>query len=358
MIRTIEALIEQRKGLQKQLLNQLDDLAAETALPFWRRIGRKKRLGQAFRQLGAILTELITVSDREWDAQSNNHSSQVFSSLQHKLETLEAEYRHSRTLLANFGELENHLTQLIERIPIDKDDGAVRKELMDIREQLSPFQYADFEQRFRGGHEAVKNQLQRYIPLFTGHTPVLDLGCGRGEFVSMLLEAGMEARGYDLSLSMLKEAQKNNLPCHQGDILEILKQSESGSIGGIFSAQVIEHIPTETLRQLVNEAFRVLRPGGILLLETVNPLSLFAYSRIFLLDTTHQSPLHPEFMRYLLKSCAFDEVEVLYGDLPEQERLELLPPAAPESAILNQNTDKLNRLLFGSSVYAVKGIKP
>ncbi len=358
MIRTIEALIEERKGLQDQLSTNLTGLAQLSAAPFWRRFGHKKKLHSALQQLGQTLKDLVTVSDREWDSQSNNHSTQVFSSLQNKIETLEAEYRHIKRLLVNFSELEQRLTHLIDSLPAEKNPVKCKEDLQAFREQLSPFQYADFEQRFRGGQQAVRDQLKAYIPLFSEHEPVLDLGCGRGEFVAMLLESGIAAEGVDLSLSMLQEAKANGLPCRHEDILSALSQCDVESLGGIFSAQVIEHIDVDTLRQLVKDSFRALKPGGILLLETINPLSLFAFSRIYLLDTTHRSALHPEFMRYLLESCAFNEVEIIYGPLPETERLALLPPEAPQSRIHNENIDKQNRLLFGPSIYAIKGTKP
>jgi O-antigen chain-terminating methyltransferase len=274
------------------------------------------------------------------------------------MEKLEAEYRHAKTVMSNFADLETRLSQLIESLPENRDSQPIQEELQSIREQLSPFQYADFEQRFRGGPEAVRDQLKKYLPLFQGQQPVLDLGCGRGEFVAQLLEAGIEASGVDLSHSMLREAANAQLPCRHGDILTSLRNIERSSLGGIFSAQVIEHFEADLLRQVVTESFQVLRPGGLLLLETVNPLSLFAYSRIYLLDTTHRSALHPEFMRYLLESSGFSDVDVLYGPLPEGERLTLLPPEAPQSHIHNENIDKQNRLLFGPSIYAIKGTKP
>ncbi len=356
MIRAIEALIEQRKGLQNQLKEDLGDLAEEFTSHF--RPGRRKRSHSILERIGNTLNELIAVSDREWDAQSNNHSSKVFASLQQKLETMEARYRNLNSLLVNFSKLEQRLGQLIDKLPETKDETRVKSELQAVREQISPFQYADFEQRFRGGQQAVSEQLKVYVPLFADRSPVLDLGCGRGEFVALLQQAGIQAQGVDLSLTMLKEAQDADLPCRHGDIVEALRSCSSDSLGGIFSAQVIEHLDSETVQHLVKDSFRALRPGGMLLLETVNPLSLFAFSRIFLLDTTHRSALHPEFMRYLLESCAFTDVEIIYGPLPEPERLRLVSPQTPESDVLNQNTDKLNRLLFDSSVYAVKGFKP
>lgn len=356
MIRTIEALMEQRKALQNRLKQELGDLTQDLAGGF--HFGRRKRLHSALEKLADTIGELITVSDREWDAQSNNHSSQVFASLQQKIETLDARYRHFNSLLADFSRLEQRLGQLIDRLADEEEKTEIRKEMQTIREQISPFQYADFEQRFRGGSQAVSAQLKGYVSLFSDRSPVLDLGCGRGEFVSLLGQAGIQAQGVDLSLTMLKKARDADLPCRRGDIVATLRACSENSLGGVFSAQVIEHLDSETLQILVQEAFRALRPGGLLLLETVNPLSLFAFSRIYLLDTTHRSALHPEFMRYLLESCAFAEVEILYGPLPENERLGLVAPQTPESAVINQNADKLNRLLFGSTVYAVKGIKP
>lgn len=358
MIHTIEALIVQRKELQKQLVQLLADLADAASLPFWKRRKRVQTLSTALRQVGTCLTELITVSNQEWDAQHNNHSGGVFNSLQWKMDQMEAEYRHARTVMSNFADLETRLNLLIESLPGHREPADLKEELHSIREQLSPFQYADFEQRFRGGLEAVRKQLQKYVPLFKGHDPVLDLGCGRGEFVAMLQEADIQAGGVDLSPSMLREATNLNLPCRHGDILSTLKASERASLGGIFSAQVIEHFDADLLRQVVTESFQVLKPGGLILLETVNPLSLFAFSRIYLLDTTHRSALHPEFMRYLLESSGYRQVEILYGPLPEGERLALLPPEAPQSSIHNENIDRLNRLLFGPSIYAIKGIKP
>jgi len=130
------------------------------------------------------------------------------------------------------------------------------------------------------------------------------------------------------------------------------------SLDGIFSAQVIEHFQPGYLRRLISECFRVLRPGGILLLETINPLSVFALSRIYFLDPSHQSPLHPEYMRYLLENSGFAAVEISYGAEPEGEKLEEIGPAEPLARPFNGNVDRLNRLLFSHCEYAVKGMKP
>jgi O-antigen chain-terminating methyltransferase len=281
----------------------------------------------------------------------------VFKSLQWKIEKLEAEYSHLKTLLVHFAQLENKLGRLLESITENPSPEAVA-ELRAVQEQLSPVQYADFEKRFRGRPEEIARRLAGYLPLFAPGGEVLDIGCGRGEFLALLLDGGRRPLGLDLSDSMLEEARARDLPCVKADALDFLKKRPDASLDGVFSSQVIEHLEADYLRRVVSECFRVLRPGAVLLLETINPLSLFALSRIYFLDPTHQRPLHPEYMRYLLESSGFNAVEILFGPEPDAEKLCEADPAAPLALPFNENVDRLNGLLFAPSEYAVKGLKP
>ena len=157
---------------------------------------------------------------------------------------------------------------------------------------------------------------------------------------------------------MLKIAEDKGLQCYITDALTYLKGKKEESIGGIFSSQVIEHFTPEYLREIVIESFRVLKNGAPIIFETINPLSIFALSRIFFLDITHQKPLHPEYMRYLFESSGFFDVEIIYseGDLID-ERLEVITPENEISRVFNTNVDKLNSTLYSSVEYVVKGIK-
>jgi O-antigen chain-terminating methyltransferase len=157
---------------------------------------------------------------------------------------------------------------------------------------------------------------------------------------------------------MLEEARAQGLDCFKADALDFLQDRPAASLDGIFSSQVIEHFQPDYLRRFISAAFRALRPGAPLLLETVNPLSLFALSRIYFLDPTHQRPLHPEYMRYLLENSGFTAVEVTFSAEPEAEKLATVDPAAPQALPFNDNVDRLNRLLFSPSEYAVMGRKP
>lgn len=356
MRRVIEDLVEKRKARQEELKSSLHGVAAAMGKRGLLGKGDEKTLASVDR-FEEALTAYVTAQDKEWDAYASNHSTMVFKSLQWKIEKLEAEYSHLKTLLTHFAQLENKLGRLLESIPENSSSESVA-ELRQVKEQLSPVQYADFEKRFRGRPEEITRRLAGYLPHFAPGGEVLDIGCGRGEFLALLRDGGRRPLGLDLSDSMLEEARARELPCLKADALEFLIKHPSDSLDGVFSSQVIEHLEADYLRRVVSECFRVMRPGAVLLLETINPLSLFAISRIYFLDPTHQHPLHPEYMRYLLESSGFNAVEVLFGPEPDGEKLHEADPAAAQALPFNENVDRLNRLLFAPSEYAIKGQKP
>lgn len=369
MRRIIEELIEKRKKQQeilKETLNKLGCLLQDTGGFFNRNKNRnkKKKIADMLLEFNDHLNQLITIQDKEWDAYSNNHTSGVFKSLEWKIEKLEAEYSNVKTLLINFITLERSLDRLIQSLENKTGETGTNenKETLDrvkeIKEQLSPYQYSDFEQRFRGDEHNVKEKLKKYLPLFSSTDRILDIGCGRGEFLELMRQGGKDAEGIDISLSMLRVAEEKGLKCQKCDALSYLRQKEDESLGGIFSAQVIEHLQPDYLRNMVLESFRVLEKGGLIVLETVNPLSLFALSNIYFLDVTHQRPLHPEYMRYLLESSGFGGVTIVYSEELGEERLAEISPESPWAREFNTNVDKLNKLLYSSPAYAVTGVKP
>jgi O-antigen chain-terminating methyltransferase len=355
MKRIIEELIEKRKAKQEKLEKRLGELAGSIGkFTFFN--GRKGEIGEKFAAIGADIADFVTAQDREWDAYAGNHSTMVFKSLEWKIERLENEYSNLHTLLARFVGLERALDRLIESAG-GKTDGKTIGEIRSIKEKLSVFQYSGFEDRFRGDEDAVRQKLKKYVSHFPAGRDVLDFGCGRGEFLELLREGGRIGRGVDLAGGMLDRAREKGLAVLEGDALEHLKTLPDGSLGGIFSSQVIEHLAPEYLRGLVRESLRVLRVGGVLLMETINPLSLFALSRIFFLDPSHRQPLHPEYLRYLLDGCGFSGVEILYSAEPADEMLRPVGPDQPTALVFNENVDRLNRILFASPEFAVKGTK-
>jgi hypothetical protein len=188
MRRVIEELIEQRKNRQDELKTSLDELAG--AIEILGLVKRKRpEIRAKLEQLHASLAAYITAQDKEWDAYANNHSTTVFKSLQWKIEKLEAEYSNLKTLISHFVGLENRLDRLLDSLD-EKTATQTSGQLRAVKEQLSPVQYADFEQRFRGSREQIEKRLQKYLPLFSGRKDILDIGCGRGEFLELLAARG------------------------------------------------------------------------------------------------------------------------------------------------------------------------
>ena len=218
--------------------------------------------------------------------------------------------------------------------------------------------YLAFEERFRGSSDAIRERLADYVPYFEGKNPVLELGCGRGEFLELLKEAGIEAEGVDGNREMIHACRDKGVEAKVGDLVTVLADRAAGSAGGIFAAQVIEHLPPSLLRKVLADGYRVLRPKGRIILETVNPTSVIALVESFYRDLTHQKPLHPETLEFMLRAVGFSEVTVRTTS-PVGERARLLPVMASMdgSDTVNQNFEKLNALLFADQDYAVIATK-
>jgi SAM-dependent methyltransferase len=206
--------------------------------------------------------------------------------------------------------------------------------------------YFAFEARMRGETAEIRERQRVYVADFRDSGPVLDLGCGRGEFVALLAEAGIEARGIDADADMVAYARGEGLDVEQADALAALESLEDGSLGGVFAAQLLEHLPPPALVRLLQLAADKLRPRGVLVVETINPLSPLALRNYFA-DLTHAQPLVPETLELLVRQAGFAEVEKRFLHEPE-ERL-----TVPDDPVLAKNVMRLNELLFGPLDYAI-----
>jgi len=227
--------------------------------------------------------------------------------------------------------------------------------------QTAPqFDYFGFEERFRGSEDEIRERQSGYLRYFTS-APVVDLGCGRGEFLELLRNAGIEAHGVDVNRDMILCCRDKGLEAVQSDLMSWLGEQEEGSLGGIFCAQVIEHMHADDVMRLVCLCQRMLRPGGCVLLETVNPASLWALAN-FYLDFTHVRPLHPEAMRFLLESNQFERVDVLYSSpAPFTDQVPEVPDTphfAEAAGLFNRAIRHLNAFVYGAADYAVVGYRP
>lgn len=213
--------------------------------------------------------------------------------------------------------------------------------------------YFDFENHFRGSRAQIKKNQQIYLKYFQGRHHVLDLGCGRGEFLELLQDHGVQAYGVDLYEEFVALCQQKQLHAVQGDAIAFLEQAEEAD--GIFAGQLIEHLTLEQLIRLTEAAYEKLKAGSFLILETPNPTSLAIFTNSFYIDPSHEKPVHPLTMRYLLEKAGFEDITVLFTEssrLPVQiPELDLLQ--AQGIAEFNQAMKEVERTLFGSQDYAV-----
>ena len=171
--------------------------------------------------------------------------------------------------------------------------------------------YRYFEEVLRGPRERVAGLVSPYLDLLRDDAPVLDFGCGRGEMLELLRDAGIEASGVDSDESMVAEARALGLDVELDDGIAYLERQPDGALGAVFACQVIEHLPYEALTSFFSLSRRKLRDGGLLIAETVNPHALHAL-KAFWLDPTHQHPLFPEVVLTMSAGAGFGSAYVCH----------------------------------------------
>jgi len=259
-----------------------------------------------------------------------------FDPLEAAVKGIESLYGRVEDLRRLVDSLDRRLSDVashIEAMPYMSDPSMLRIETSEGKETIgyrSPGSngaqgdlYVSFENMFRGPEELIKKRQRPYLEVLRKHRPVLDLGCGRGEMLDLLREKGIEAVGVDSDPGMIARSAAKGHKVVQEDAVRYLAAQRDRSVGAIFSAQVIEHLPYETLLELLRLGRSKLKPGGVLIMETVNPHSHRAL-RTFWVDPTHNKPIFPEVLVVLCREFGFDEAMVQFpcgtGDF-ERDRL-------------------------------------
>jgi O-antigen chain-terminating methyltransferase len=225
--------------------------------------------------------------------------------------------------------------------------------------------YFVFEEKFRGSRADIKTRQVEFLKYFKGCTNVLDIGCGRGEFLELIKENDIGGHGIDIDEDMAKFCKSKGLSVDRIDALSYLTNIEDKSLDGIFIDQVVEHLETNYLIKLLDICYKKLIHGSVLVVETINPLTLAALMN-FYMDLSHKRPIHPETLEFLFISVGFREIERrFFSPVPEEARLKRIITTNNSinkndiiyNEIFNSNVDMLNNALFGAQDYAIIGKK-
>ncbi|MEQ8384516.1 MAG: class I SAM-dependent methyltransferase [Coleofasciculus sp. A1-SPW-01] len=222
-------------------------------------------------------------------------------------------------------------------------------------QHLSDKFYVAFEDRFRGSREDILNRLKFYLPIIkeakvgqSDTSPILDVGCGRGEWLELLRESNYLAKGLDINRMMVEECQARKLEVIESDALSHLRTLPDSSLGAVTGFHIVEHLTFPKLIELLTEVIRVLKPGGLAIFETPNPQNFIVGSCDFYSDPTHRSPIFPETLRFILEYQGFYRVQLLYLNPVETSPFD--SKEEPEWQILRN-------WFYGSRDYAVIGYK-
>jgi O-antigen chain-terminating methyltransferase len=176
--------------------------------------------------------------------------------------------------------------------------------------------YVEFEHWFRGTDEEIKERQKVYLPLFTESKidskkyPVIDIGCGRGEFIQLLKENGVRGIGLDINKVMVERTKEKGLEAAAGDALAYLRAQKTNSLMAITGFHIVEHIPFMDLVRIFDECYRTLQPGGFVIFETPNPENVIVGTCNFYSDPSHLHPLPPALLEFTLKTRGFNKTEI------------------------------------------------
>jgi len=221
--------------------------------------------------------------------------------------------------------------------------------------------YVSFEDTFRGARDDIKARAGHYLGTFReagigpGDGLILDLGCGRGEWLEVLSEHGYACRGVDMNNVMVGEARALGLDAVEQDAIEHLRSLDSDSVSAVTSMHLVEHLPYEVLIRLVDEALRVLRPGGVLVLETPNPENLTVGSFWFYMDPTHRNPIPPALLQWVVEARGFETATI---DRLTQNRGVFDIQPVDEGVAGSSQINKIVGLLTAAPDYAIVARKP
>lgn len=220
-----------------------------------------------------------------------------------------------------------------------------------LRAWMRDVDYRAFQDRFRGDAAEIADRMRGQVSWFEGlELPIVDLGCGRGEFLELLEKAGHRAIGVEINGAEVESCTSRGLTAEKSDLFDWLEAQDQESVGGLFLAQVIEHLPPPDWSRFVRLAVSRLAPGGRLVVETINPESVYALVRAYVIDPTHIRPVHPELLSFFAYRAGFADVTVHYqSEVAQGERVTAIDVSKYQAndellTLVRELNDRLHRI--------------
>jgi SAM-dependent methyltransferase len=337
----VESRLDDIEGSIRTLQEELGDLREQRVGPIEKRVDSAEGdLRDASGEIERLRDEVLPVAVRRSDV---------------LLERLADELEEVASLTER--SLRGEPLPLAGVAPID--EGRLAEALAEVQPMLL--------ESFRGSEEEIQHRLDRYLPDLQDSGPVLDLGCGRGELLLLLREAGVEATGVEGDAALAEAAKRRGLETIEGDVLDVLRKQEPESWGAVTAIHLFEHLQPVNLAEVLAEARRVLRPQGVLIAECPNPHTIRVGASLYWQDPTHQRPLLPETLELLLRAAGFRvERRELLHPFPDDQLLAddeggTGAVTDPEISMLAERVDRLrdrlDEILHGPRDFAVWAIK-
>lgn len=349
--RYIDPAIQKQIIFNESVVNILNNMVSSIS-SLDNRIERVKqvidyKVGQLKPEIDSKIEQMKSDTDHRIMMQTDAIISSINSDLEKK------------SWLANL--LDNKINSQISNLEVKTSED---RDLKSSKDEDLNLNYFVFEERFRGPREEIKQRQLKYLDYFKGCKNVLDIGCGRGEFLELLQENEIKAQGLDIDVNMVNFARSKGLTVNMMDAVSFLEDLEDNSLDGIFINQVVEHLEPAYLIKMLNLCYQKLMYGYFIIIETVNPLSLVSFVN-FYIDLSHIKPLHPETVRFLLEVAGFREIELkFYSPVKDETRLQKAQlhqdMREGEKSLIetfNRNVDILNNQLYGPQDYAFFGKK-
>jgi len=368
----ISELANQQADYGKELLN----LRVKQSEKIAQLENSRVQLEESLANLRLQLTDRLNQFQKQLEVQSENASidvnftQSIRQSLQNEIDRLRSEVQEQVSRSEQeIGQLKlgtNVANNRLRRLERKLKHQTLQEEFQPVLpkslgEAPLDFDYFLFEEYYRCSREEIMGRQREYLRYFSPGQYVLDLGCGRGEFLELLSNHGVRAEGVDLNDDMIEFCRERGFTVYKADLFDYLESVEDGTVDGIFLGQVIEHLQPQQLIRLIQMAYAKLKPNGYFIAETPNPRSLSIFAQSFFMDLTHTKPVHPYTAKFLLESEGYREIEIFYIS-PNHESLRIpeLVVHGADSEMLSKFNQTLNiwhDFIFGAQDYYIVGRK-